>query len=211
MRRVLAVVVALVAIVVAVIFFGLRTLESGSGRDRIAGALSSKLGQPVTIGGLSVSLLPSPALDAKDIRIGGADKDAAPGVSLIGLHVVPALLSFLPGGTPTVKRIDLVGLAVAVRRDKSGKWLLPVPAGATAASATPAAGAAPGAAAPGAQAPSGAKAPAGAAGVAPAAPAASGAPATPSASPGVGINIGDLFVTDGTIRVVDDSLVTASG
>jgi uncharacterized protein involved in outer membrane biogenesis len=179
-RRVLAVVVALVALVVAVIFFGLRTLESATGRGKIAGALSNALGEPVTIGGLTVSLLPSPALDATGIRIGGADTNAAPGVSVSGLHVVPELLSFLPGRTPVVDRIDLVGFKVAVRRDKTGKWLLPV-----------AAGAATGGNAPGAAAPSG----------------------TPSGGTGAagGITIKDLRVTNGAIRVVDDSLTTASG
>ena len=218
MRRVLAVVVALVALVVALIFFGLRTLESASGRSRIAAALSKALGEPVTIGGLSVSLLPSPALDASDIRIGGADKDAAPGVVVSGLHVVPKLLSFLPGGTPVVDRIDLVGLAVSVRRDKSGKWLLPVPAGS---SSTPAAGGA-GPAAGGAS-PSGGQSPGGAAAgaptttpsTAPTSPptsAASGSSAASSSAPaGAGITINDLRVTNGSIRVVDDSMVTASG
>jgi uncharacterized protein involved in outer membrane biogenesis len=50
---------------------------------------------------------------------------------------------------------------------------------------------------------------------APAAPAtpsgAAPAPAPASASPGAGLNIGALDVRDGTIRVVDDSLRTASG
>jgi uncharacterized protein involved in outer membrane biogenesis len=128
-RRVLIVVVALVVVVVALVFFGLRTLESASGTSKIASALSNTLGQRVTIGGINVSLFP-PALDASNIQVGeaGQDKNAAPGVTLNGLHVVPELFSFLPGRTPTVDRIDLVGLTVAARRDKTGKWLIPVPA-----------------------------------------------------------------------------------
>lgn len=174
MRRVVAIVVALVVVVVVVIFFGLRTLESTTGRNKIAGALSNALGEPVTIGGLNVSFFPSPALDASDIHIGSADKNAAPGVSVTGLHVVPELFSFLPGRSPVVDRIDLVGFAVAVRRDKNGKWLLPVAAGAPTGGNTP-------------------------------------GPASPSSSSGSGITIKDLRVSNGSVRVVDDSLVTASG
>jgi uncharacterized protein involved in outer membrane biogenesis len=210
-RRVLVVVVALLVVVVAVVFFGLRTLESESGRNRIAAALTNVLGQPVTIGGLSVSLFP-PALDAKDIRVGGADKDAAPGVSLSGLHVVPVLLSFLPGGTPKVDRIDLVGLSVSVRRDRSGKWLLPVPSGASAAPAAAGAGAAPTGPTPSAGAKARGAAPGAVPSATPGAPAAGPPTATPAAaSPGAGLTIGDLEVRDGTIRVVDDSLRTAAG
>jgi uncharacterized protein involved in outer membrane biogenesis len=211
LRRVLAVLVALAALVVALIFFGLRTLESGTGRNKIAAALSNVLGQPVTIGGLSVALLPSPALNATDIRIGAGDKNTAPGVSLSGLHVVPELFSFLPGRSPVVDRIDLVGLAVAVRHDKSGKWLLPVPSGSSTPASPGAPAAAPGGAAASRAAPSGAS-PSGAASPAPAAgggnaPTTSGAPAAPGA--GAGITIKDLRVTNGAIRVVDDSLLTA--
>jgi uncharacterized protein involved in outer membrane biogenesis len=163
-----------------VAFFGLKTLESTAGTSKIASALSNMLGQRVTIGGLKVSLFP-PALDASNIQVGaaGQDKNAAPGVSLTGLHVVPELFSFLPGRTPTVDRIDLVGLTVSARRDKTGKWLIPVPASSGGAS--------------------------GAGG------ASSGGGASSSSSAGGGMTIKDLRVTNGAIRVVDDSLTTAAG
>jgi uncharacterized protein involved in outer membrane biogenesis len=215
MRRVLVVVVAVAVLVVAVIFFGLRTLESAKGAARIASALSNMLGERVTIGGLNVSLLPSPALDARDIRIGEGDQTAAPGVSLSGLHVVPELFSFLPGRTPVVDRIDLVGLAVSVRRDKTGKWLLPVPAGASSAapSAAGGKGAAPSAAAssPSASSASPSSASPSSASSSSASSSAAASSSASSSAGGAGIDIKDLRVTGGSIRVVDDSLLTASG
>jgi uncharacterized protein involved in outer membrane biogenesis len=128
MRRLLLAVAVVVVVLFAVCLVALRSLAGGAGKDRIATALSGALGMPVAIGEMSVSVLPTPALDAGHITIGGADSAAAPSVSVRSLHVVPNVLSFLPGRTRSIDRVDLIGLVVAARRDKSGKWLIPVPA-----------------------------------------------------------------------------------
>lgn len=123
MRRALAVIGAVLILLAAVCFIGLRAFAGGAGKDRIAAALSKALGLPVTIGRLSISFFPSPALAANQIQIG-----TATGVSVATLRVVPDLGSFLPGHTRTIERIDLIGLTVTATRDASGHWLIPVPA-----------------------------------------------------------------------------------
>lgn len=128
MKRLLIIVGGLILLLLVLAVVGLQALKSGAGKGKIEAALSSALGQPVVIGSMSVQLIPTPALDASGIRIGGADSTAAPGIALARLHVAPVLSSFLiPGRTPSIDHIELVGLVVSVRRDKAGHWLAPVP------------------------------------------------------------------------------------
>ncbi len=127
MRRLLVIGGVIVLVLVAATFAALEALAAGVGKDRVAAALSSALGLPVTIGSMSVTLIPSPAISAGGIRIGAGDSTTAPGVSLATLRVVPDLFSLLPGRTKTIERVDLVGLMIAIRRDKAGRWLIPVP------------------------------------------------------------------------------------
>ncbi|HEU5304320.1 MAG TPA: AsmA family protein, partial [Gemmatimonadales bacterium] len=127
-----------VVLIGGLVFAGLRALDSAAGRARIAAMLSDKLGQPVAIGGIAVSLLPKPSLAASDISVGGSDSAAAPGVALAGLRVVPRVSSLLPGRTLVLEHIELEGLRVSLRRDSTGRWLLPGAAAAPAAAASPA-------------------------------------------------------------------------
>jgi uncharacterized protein involved in outer membrane biogenesis len=127
MKRALIAVGVVVLLLAALTVAGLEALESGAGKDRIASALSSTLHQPVTIGAMSVSLFPTPALDASGIRVGGADSTAAPGVAIASLRVVPELASILPRHALTVRSVNLVGLVVSIRRTAAGHWLVPVP------------------------------------------------------------------------------------
>ena len=122
----LAIVGAVAGVFLLAILVALQALKSNAVKFRIATALSSALGQPVEIGSLSVSLLPRPTLDARDIRIGGAGPSAAPGITLGSLAVAPALFSLLPGRTPTITSIVLDSLVVSVRRAPDGKWMFPV-------------------------------------------------------------------------------------
>lgn len=126
-RRLLYISIGLVGLLVVLAVVALQALKSETARSRIATALSSALGQPVTIGGLSASIFPRPSLSASAIQVGGADSSAAPGVSLAALHVVPRLSSLMPGRTLTIDRVDLRGLVISVRRDSAGRWLVPVP------------------------------------------------------------------------------------
>jgi uncharacterized protein involved in outer membrane biogenesis len=115
--------IGVIVIIAAICVVGLEALAGGAGKDRIAAALSKALGGvPVTIGQLSISLFP-PSLVAGQIQIGGGRA----GVSVTSLRVDPDLMSFLPGHTKTIKRVDLIGLTVTGSRDASGHWILPVP------------------------------------------------------------------------------------
>lgn len=133
MRRFLYVLIALLVLVLAVFGLGYGALHSSAVHKKIEEALTSALGQPVELGGFGVALFPTPALDVHAVRIGGADSNSAPGLSLASLHVSPEVKSFLPGRTLTIDHVELRGLTIALRKDKTGKWLLPVapaPAGA---------------------------------------------------------------------------------
>ena len=131
MRRLSLVAGGLLLLLVLLVAGGLEALKTQAVRDRIAGALSSALGQPVTIGDLTVSFLP-PALTARTVRIGrshpggAADSTAAPGLFVREVRVVPRLASLLPGRPLAIDRVDLTGMVIAVRRDPAGHWELPV-------------------------------------------------------------------------------------
>jgi uncharacterized protein involved in outer membrane biogenesis len=133
MRRLLLLLGGVPATLILLVLGALAAVNSKPARLRIANALSGALGQPVVIRGLSVSLLPFPALSASDVRVGGADgsaaadSTAAPGVFLPELRVVPRLSSLLPGRPLTVDRVELTRAVIAVRRDTLGRWVLPVP------------------------------------------------------------------------------------
>ncbi|HEX9053895.1 MAG TPA: AsmA family protein [Gemmatimonadales bacterium] len=142
MRRLLYVLIALLVLILAVFGLGYGALHSSAVHKKIEEALTSALGQPVELGGFGVALFPTPALDVHAIRIGGADSNSAPGLSLASLHVSPEVKSFLPGRTLTIDHVELRGLTIALRKDKTGKWLLPVapapaPAGAGGAGGAP--------------------------------------------------------------------------
>jgi AsmA protein len=126
MRRLFYVLIALLVLVLALFGLGYGALHSSAVHQKIEEALTSALGQPVELGGFGVALFPTPALDVHAVRIGGADSNSAPGLSLASLHVVPEVKSFLPGRTLTIDHVELRGLTIALRKDKTGKWLLPV-------------------------------------------------------------------------------------
>ena len=132
MRRLLLVVGGLLLLLILLVCGTLEALKTPAVRDRIAAALSSALGQPVTIGDLTISLLPSPALTARAVRIGrsdpggAADSTAAPGLFVREVRVVPRPASLLPGRPLAVDRVDLTGMVIALRRDRAGHWELPV-------------------------------------------------------------------------------------
>jgi hypothetical protein len=125
-RRLLLVVGGLLLLLLMLVVGALQAVKTQAVRDRIAAALSSALGQPVTIGHLGVSLLPSPALTAQAVRVGrsdpggAADSTAAPGLFVGEVRVVPRLASILPGQPLAVDRVDLTRMLIAVRRDRAG-------------------------------------------------------------------------------------------
>ncbi len=130
--------VSLLLLAAGLVYAGLRALGSEGGRGRIAAVLSDKLGQPVSIGGIDLGLVPSPSLTATRVSVGDADPAAAPGVAVGAVRVVPRLASLLPGRTPVVDQIEVTGLRISLRKDSSGRWHLPGVAAAPAAAAAPA-------------------------------------------------------------------------
>ncbi len=100
-----------------------RALAPEKVRPVVEEKLSRALGRPVTVGGLSVTLLPAPGASARDIRVGGG-KDDAPSLAIRQVRVIPSLASLFTGQV-VVDRVDLVGLDLCVRRDRAGRWLLP--------------------------------------------------------------------------------------
>ena len=127
-------------LLVSLVYGGLRALGSEAGRGRIASLLSDKLGEPVSIGGIKLGFAPSPSLTATEISVGGADSNAAPGLAVGSVRVVPQLSSLMPGRTPVVTRIEINRLRVSLRKDSTGKWHLPGAAAAPAAAADTAGG-----------------------------------------------------------------------
>ncbi len=211
MRRIFLIFSGLILLLLAVVVVGLEALQT-AGKARIAQALSSALGTPVEIGALAISILPTPALEASTVRIGNAAADAAPGLAVGDLRIVPSVWSLIPGRTPTITRADLNGLVVSIRRTASGQWMAPVAGGRHEdANANVAAHGAVSVAAPAhgavrTAAPQSAPVPR------PAMPATAVNESVPSGSskmPRVAINA--FHIRDGVIRVVDDHLRTASG
>ncbi|MGH7518508.1 MAG: AsmA family protein [Gemmatimonadales bacterium] len=129
--------VSLLLLAVGLVYGGLRALGSESGRGRLAAVLSQKLGQPVSIGGIDLALIPSPSLTATGVSVGNAGPGAAPGVAVGTVRVVPRLGSLLLGRTPVVDQIQATGLRISLRKDSSGTWHLPGVAAAPAAAADP--------------------------------------------------------------------------
>jgi uncharacterized protein involved in outer membrane biogenesis len=203
MRRILIAIGAVVAVLVIAAGLGLQALESAMGRDRLAAALSGVLHQPVAIGGLSISLVPTPTLEATAVQI-GASRRSAPGIDVARLVVAPQLLSLLPGRTATISHVDLVGLVVSVRRTASGQWLVPA--------ATSAASADSGAERARAGQPAGPGDRSNAKGAAPERRPPANTPAPASASDngsaarrGPPLQVQALRLRDGEVRVVDDA------
>jgi len=115
----LLILVAVAALVVR------RALDPATMRGQAEARLSAALGRPVTIGSMSVSLFP-PTVEGADIRIGdAAGSSRAPGVSLRAVRIRPRLSSVF-SSPMVIEQVEVVGLGVDIRRDRGGRWLLPV-------------------------------------------------------------------------------------
>lgn len=92
--------------------------------------LSALLGQPVSIGGVHVSLLPVPALIGTQVLVG--PEREAPDLALRRIRIVPRLGSLFRRSY-VIREITLEGLTVRVVREPLGRWkfppVMPVPGG----------------------------------------------------------------------------------
>lgn len=118
----------LLALVLASAAFVLvrRALDPDRIRLLAQSRLSAALGQPVSIGRMRLSLLPTPSVEGAEIRVGSGSPTAAPSVSLGSLNIVPRLSSLLSSPI-VVDRVEVKGLAVRALRRRDGTWVLPLP------------------------------------------------------------------------------------
>jgi uncharacterized protein involved in outer membrane biogenesis len=126
MRRLVLLLLGAIALVLILLLVGLGSLRTDGARRRIATVLSEAMGQPVSLGELSVTLLPKPGLAVREIRI-GTESAGQPGISATELRVVPRLTSLLPGHELAIAEAALDSVVISARRDSSGRWLLPLP------------------------------------------------------------------------------------
>ena len=123
MRRLL-IAASLVVVLAALAAFGLRqTLASARLRSAVEARLSATLGQPVSIGRMSVHVVPRIAIDGSTVRVGEARVEA-PGVEIQRVRILPRLHS-LWSGSIVIQQIDLDGFVVSMQRDRHGGWHVP--------------------------------------------------------------------------------------
>lgn len=130
MRRRLVIGFVLVAIAAAFLFVR-SSLNPAAIRGAAEARLSTLLGQPVSIGSVSVSMFPVPAVIGSSINVGGERE--RPELSLDRIRIVPRLRSLF-GGPYVVREVVLEGLTVGIVRElRGGQWkfpsVLPAPGG----------------------------------------------------------------------------------
>ena len=121
MRRRL--VIGFVLLAIAGVFLVVRSSLNPDAIRRDAEArLSTLLGQPVSIGSMSVSMFPTPAVLGSNIAV-GVERDR-PELSLDRIRIVPRLRSLF-GGPYVVREVVLDGLTVGIVRELRGGWKFP--------------------------------------------------------------------------------------
>jgi len=123
-RRSLVIVAGVVAALLALAVVGYWLLDPNVFRDRVERELSSRLGQRVTVGHLAATLFPIPAVTGTDVRVEGVDPRRAPAVSIRAIRILPAWRTLLSKPI-VVDAVELQGLAITLRRDAEGRWILP--------------------------------------------------------------------------------------
>jgi hypothetical protein len=122
-RRVLVVLtVALVVLGAAGFFIVRRAMDADAIRGAAEARLSAMLGQPVTIGGIDVSVFPVPSVSGSAIVIGS--QPDAPELALNQIRIVPRVASLFRGPY-VIREVTLEGLAVRVVREPPGRWRFP--------------------------------------------------------------------------------------
>lgn len=98
-------------------------LDPATIRPAAEARLSALVGQPVTIGDIHVTLLPTANLVGTNIRI-GAQPDVAPALDLNRIRLVPRLRSIFSRPI-VIKEVQLEGLVASALRDRTGRWHVP--------------------------------------------------------------------------------------
>jgi uncharacterized protein involved in outer membrane biogenesis len=123
-RGCLIVLAAAALVIIAGVVLVRRALSPDAFRGVAEEQLAAALGQPVRIGTFDISVLPQPLVTGGDIVVGDGRTDAAPALTIHEVRIVPDVASLL-GGTVDVRRIELVQLALSIRRDAEGRWHFP--------------------------------------------------------------------------------------
>jgi uncharacterized protein involved in outer membrane biogenesis len=131
MRRVAIAGVVVLALLVLAALAVRQSLRQGPLLAAVEERLSEALGQPVTIGDLSVSFVPRVALTGREVRVGEASEQA-PALDIQRIRILPRT-GTLFSGRVGIEEVQLDGLTVSVLRDADGQWHVPaaVPAPAT--------------------------------------------------------------------------------
>ena len=82
------------------------------------------LGAPVTIGRMRVHVFPVPAVVGTDVRTGSGSTADRPSVSVRAIRILPQWRTVLSKPL-VIDAVEIEGLAVVVRRDREGRWILP--------------------------------------------------------------------------------------
>ena len=86
--------------------------------------LTALAGEPVSIGRLSVSLFPVPAVTGRDVRVLSAGAGRAQAVSVRAVRILPQWRTLLSRPV-VVDAVEIEGLTVMARRDRERRWILP--------------------------------------------------------------------------------------
>jgi uncharacterized protein involved in outer membrane biogenesis len=97
--------------------------------------LSAALGQPVRIGSVHLSFLPSLSVDGTDIVVGGASRESAASLEIHAIRLHPRLSSIFSRPV-VIDHVEIEGMTLNAVRDAAGRWMLPLPAPGTAPAGT---------------------------------------------------------------------------
>ena len=86
--------------------------------------LTALAGEPVSIGRLSVSLFPVPAVTGRDVRVLSAGAARAQAVSVRAVRILPQWRTLLSRPV-VVDAVEIEGLSLMARRDRERRWILP--------------------------------------------------------------------------------------
>ena len=117
---------AAVALVGAFLLY--RALDPDALRGVAERRLTELFGEPVTIGRMRVSLFPVPTVTGTDIRLGARTAAAAPSLDVGSIRILPQWRTLLSKPI-VIDAVEIERLAVSLRRDRDGRWILPGTAG----------------------------------------------------------------------------------
>jgi uncharacterized protein involved in outer membrane biogenesis len=100
-----------------------RALDPDALRGVAESQLTAVFGERVTIGRMRVALFP-PAVTGTDVRIGMRTRGAAPSLGVRRIRILPQWRTLLSKPV-VIDAVEIDGLAVALLRDRDGRWVLP--------------------------------------------------------------------------------------